>query len=430
MTRSLSVKLMLAFLAVIVAGVALQALTVHVATTRAFGRFVAREERARLASSLAEHYRATGGWRGFRPGPGFVVVDPQGHLLAGDPRHGRRMQGDDQAVFIDGELVARVIGPAGTPPMGPAALAFFRALGRSLVLASVGAALVALLLGLALSRTLTRPLGELTRATEELAAGRLGHQVPVRSSDELGQLARAFNQMSHKLERAEGARRQMTADIAHELRTPLSVILGHTEALSEGVLPPNAATLRLVHEEAQHLSRLVGELRTLSLADAGALTLHRRPTALGPLLERARAAFQHRFAEKKVELAVRLEPGLPEVQLDPERMGQVLANLLDNALRHTPPGGRVSLSAEAGGQAVLLRVADSGAGIPPTDLERVFERFYRADPSRHRQGEESGLGLAIARSLVEAHGGRIWAANRPQGGAEILIELPGPAASA
>ncbi|MFQ5344318.1 MAG: sensor histidine kinase [Anaerolineae bacterium] len=231
--------------------------------------------------------------------------------------------------------------------------------------------------------------------------------------------------MSADLARANELRRRMTADIAHDLRTPLTVIGGYIEALRDGVLPPIPQRFDTIYSEVEHLQRLVEDLRTLSLADAGELTLNRQPTSPRFLLERQAAAYQHLAAQRKVALQVEAGPDLPQIDVDRERMAQVLGNLVGNALHHTPAGGRVTLSAAGQADAVLLAVEDTGEGIAPADLPRVFDRFYRADASRRQAEGESGLGLAIAKAIVEVHGGGISVASERGRGTRFTIALPG-----
>ncbi|OUC06367.1 histidine kinase, partial [Litorilinea aerophila] len=300
---------------------------------------------------------------------------------------------------------------------------FLSRINRAIVLGALGATAVALLLGVILARTLTRPIRELTAATQQVAQGDLGHQVEIHTQDELGELASSFNQMSARLARANQLRRQMTADIAHDLRTPLSVILGYTEALSEAKLPGSPEIYEVMHAEAQHLSRLIDDLRTLSLADAGELPLFREETEPGALLSRVAMAQRPQAEQRGVTLTVRQEASLPTIQVDPERMVQVLGNLVGNALRYTPAGGTIELAAYPTAGGVVLQVRDTGSGIDPEDLPYIFERFYRGDKARHENGE-SGLGLAIAKSLVEAHGGTIQVESTPGEGTTFRITLP------
>jgi signal transduction histidine kinase len=284
---------------------------------------------------------------------------------------------------------------------------FLQNVNQATFYSAIGAALIALFLGGILAYTLTRSLRELTAATKLLAKGELGHQVKVRSQDELGILAGSFNQMSSELARSNELRRQMTADVAHDLRTPLSVILGYTEALNDGKFSGSAEIYSVMHHEALHLNRLIEDLKTLSLADAGELPLVRTPVSALDLLKRTATAHQIQAEKGEVTIQVDAPADLPTIDVDMERMNQVLDNLLSNALRYTPPGGKIVLSADVHEGAVRLRVADNGTGVAPEALPFIFERSFRGEKSRSQESSEAGLGLAISRSLVEAHGGTI-----------------------
>jgi signal transduction histidine kinase len=267
-------------------------------------------------------------------------------------------------------------------------------------------------------------LRDLTAATRAVAAGDLDMQVDVRSKDELGELARSFNQMSTELAHARDLRRQMTADIAHELRTPLSLILGHSEALSEGVLPPTGETLRVIHDEAKRLSRLVEDLRLLALSEAQELPLAFERASPQAVVGRAMNAHLPQARQKGISLNGNADPDLPDINVDQDRLAQVLDNLISNALRFTPPDGAVSLSATRIPDSVQIVVQDSGPGVPAEELPLIFDRFYRGDKARQRHEGGAGLGLAIARSIVEAHGGQIRAESAPGEGLRLTIELP------
>jgi signal transduction histidine kinase len=258
-------------------------------------------------------------------------------------------------------------------------------------------------------------------ATRALAQGKLEQEVPVHSRDELGELAQAFNQMSADLARANQARRQMTADIAHDLRNPLTVIGGYLESLQDGKLRPTPERFATMQAEVHHLQRLVEDLRTLSLADAGELALQRRPVQPGELLERVAAAYQPQATQQGILLKVELETGLTEFFLDPERLEQVLGNLVSNALRYTPEGGEIRLTAKRAVGRLVLAVADTGSGIAPEILPHIFERSFRGDPSR--SGDESGLGLAIAKSIVELHGGTLQVQSVLGQGSQFILTL-------
>ncbi|MCA9920359.1 MAG: HAMP domain-containing protein, partial [Anaerolineales bacterium] len=331
-------------------------------------------------------------------------------------------------IEVAGEPVGQIIfsenAQRGFQQQQPPRADFSTRVNRAIFLAALGATAVSLLIGVLLARSLIKPLREITKATRAVAQGNLAQQVPVRSDDELGQLATSFNQMSADLAQSRDLRRQMTADIAHDLRTPLSLILGHAEALSDGVLPPTPETFDVIHDEARRLNRLVEDLRLLSLAEAGELTLTVRPVSPRSLLERAVLAYAPAAQQKQVSLTLDAPDDLPEVVVDPDRMAQVLDNLVSNALRYTPENGRIHLTAQQNQSAIQLKVQDSGPGMSAEDLAHVFDRFYRGDKSRQRHEGGSGLGLAIAKSIVGGHNGRIWAESAPGQGATFIIELP------
>jgi signal transduction histidine kinase len=230
--------------------------------------------------------------------------------------------------------------------------------------------------------------------------------------------------MNQKLSQARQQRRQLTADIAHDLRTPLSLILGHAEAMRDGVLPADPETLAIVHDEAGRLARLVEDLRLLSLSEAGELPLNLSATDPQQMLLRATAVYQQAAEQQQISLTIEAAPDLPPVRADGDRLAQVWDNLLANSLRHTPPGGQIRLRALAGEGEVIFQVADTGPGIEPAALPHIFERFYRADGARRREDGGSGLGLAIARSIVVAHNGRIWAESELGQGTTIYVALP------
>ncbi len=280
-----------------------------------------------------------------------------------------------------------------------------------------------MVLGLLLARNITQPLRDLTAAASAIANGHLYQQLQVRSRDELGELTRSFNKMSADLEQSNNLRRQMTADIAHDLRTPLTVITGYLEGLKDGVLRPTPERFEAMYSEAVFLQRLVDDLRTLSLADAGELSINLQPVNPSELLGRILSAFQRPAEQLGVRLTAQADPDLPAVSIDPERIVQALGNLVGNALRYTPSGGEVRVDARMEGPVLRLDVSDTGAGIEPSDLSHVFERFYRGDDSRQEGG--SGLGLAIARSIVELHKGSITAFSEGAGkGSRFTILIP------
>lgn len=298
---------------------------------------------------------------------------------------------------------------------------------RAVLVAGLIAGLVAVLMAGLLVRQITRPLANLNQASSRIAAGDLAVRVPVQSHDELGALAVTFNQMAGSLQTQETLRRNLMADIAHELRTPLAAIQGTVEALQDGIFLPTAENLGVIHEEIMLINRLVEDLRTLANAEAGNLILDCTPLDLRDLAQRQVATFQYRALGQQINLTLVADEELLLIHGDEQRLSQVLANLLDNALRHTPTDGCVYVRVSKVNAGVQLAVIDNGEGIPRADLPYIFERFYRTDRSRSRKTGGSGLGLAIARQLVEAHGGQIWANSPPSGqvhGAEFRLFLP------
>lgn len=438
-TRSLGARLVVAFVVVSLLGTLLVAAYVAYSTRNRFKDYQEEQTATTMATIYAERYVAGGGWEavvvgqvpfpaGGQGGPA-TVADLQGRAVI--PALGIRV-GDaipqdklDRGIpiTVNGEQVGTLVPLWEERPPAPAN-PFMQGFYRALAIGGGAATLLALLLAVLFSRSLRRPLRELAGAARAVAQGDLGHQIPVRSRDELGQLAGDFNRMSADLASAERQRRQMTADIAHELRTPLSLIIGHAEAIEDGVLPPSPETIGIIHDEARSLARLVDDLRTLSLADAHQLTMAIQPVCPLNLLQRAANAYRPRAEELGITLSVDAADDLPRVAADSDRVAQVLGNLLSNALRHTPQGGAITLRAAEDGAFVRVGVTDTGPGIAPDDLPHIFDRFYRGDASRHRESGGSGLGLGIARSLVEAQGGRIWAESPPGSGATLWFTLP------
>jgi two-component system, OmpR family, sensor histidine kinase BaeS len=453
--RSLTFKLTLAFLFVGLIGAVLVAVFVRQRTRNEFDQFILDQNQQVLISNLTEYYQIHGSWAGvesvfIRPVQGiptpsrdpsgrgearyalFTITNAKGIIVFSGRREniGQQLPVSElklgEPLKLNGQTVGWLLFTPALDRLNPNTpeARFLVNVTQATIFSAVGAALLALVLGGILAYTLTRSLRELTAATQQLAKGKLGHRVKVRSQDELGVLANSFNQMSTELERANELRRQMTADIAHDLRTPLSVIMGYTEALSDGKLKGSPEMYAVMHTEAQHLSHLIDDLKTLSLADAGELPLTCQPVSPVDLILRTAAA--HRVKAEKQEIAIQVEfaPDLPDVDVDMERMAQVMGNLVDNALRYTPPGGKILLTAAALENQVQVRVVDSGHGIAAENLPYLFERSFRADKARVQQDGETGLGLAIAKSLVEAHGGRISVESQPEQGTTFTISLP------
>ncbi len=331
-------------------------------------------------------------------------------------------------IIVDGEMVGELVVEGSLMGAGMVDTApVVESVTRTVFIAAVLAALAGLLLAAVLVRQITRPLVDLSHASRRIAQGDLRVRVPVRSADEVGELTDTFNQMAASLEQQESLRRTMMADIAHELRTPLTGIQGAIEAMQDGVFPADGENLEAVHAEVLLLNRLVDDLRTLANAEAGQLPLQQAPVDLAELCRSQVNAMQFRAADKSISLTANCPTSVPSVAADAQRLNQVLLNLLDNALRHTPAGGAVTVTVHGNQTEVFVTVTDNGPGIPAADLPHVFDRFYRGDRSRTRITGGSGLGLAIARQLVEAHGGHIWVDSPPPGktyGAEFGLMLP------
>ncbi|WP_420630187.1 sensor histidine kinase [Candidatus Leptofilum sp.] len=310
------------------------------------------------------------------------------------------------------------------PSLDALGLSFLNDVQQAAQTAVIAAGVVSLVLGTLLFWQITRPMSQMRRASQALAAGEPNVQVPVRSQDELGKVAEAFNQMASKLSEQEQLRRQMVADVAHELRTPLTVMQANLEAMLDGLLEPNPTELQELNGEVHRLSRLIDDLRLLSLADSGQLSLTLQPLDVRELT----ATVVARLAPLAETSGVRLvddAPGKPLItHADADRIQQALTNLVANGIRHTPKGGRVRVTAVQEQTTIHLSVIDSGPGIPSEDLPNVFDRFWRGDKSRSRHSGGSGLGLAIVKQIVELHQGQVSVLSPNNSGAAFTISLP------
>ena len=448
--RTLWLKLTVAFLLVALVGVGLVALLANRVTTAELRHYVVRGQLSDLqvlTEQLVDHYATHGEWsgaaailgggrgqgRGAGQGEGsgqLYLADAEGVLVAGasSAELGRRLDQDvlvaGVPIEVDGRRVGTlVISDAWTGALGQIEREYLAQVNRALIWGGLGAVAAALLLGTFLAWRITTPVRKLTHAAERITAGDLTGRVSVQASDEIGQLATTFNRMVDNLARSDELRRRMTADIAHELRTPLSIIRGQVEAIQDGIFPPNMEHLAPIHNETMLLNRLVEDLRTLALAEAGQLPLEKATADPAALVELVATKFHPLAAVKSITLTVDGPPELDLVLMDAQRIEQVLTNLLANAVRHTPEGGTITVEAHSERE-FIVQVTDSGPGIPPADLAYVFDRFWRGDKSRARDRGGAGLGLAIARQLVEAHGGRIWVESVSGAGATFGFALP------
>jgi signal transduction histidine kinase len=309
-------------------------------------------------------------------------------------------------------------------PPNTLAIVLSSSINRFLLWSGILAIAVAVILAFLLSRRILQPIRALTITARKLGLGDFSQRVQVKDKGEVGELARTFNSMADDIERTEKLRRNMVADVAHELRTPLSNVAGYLEAIRDGLVQPDTATIASLSEETDLLSRLVNDLQILALADAGQLNLMRQGESLIQLIEQSVKALQIKATEKGLNLSASLSPDLPPVNIDYHRISQVLHNLLANAITHTPSGGNITVTAQNQGQWVEVNVTDNGEGIPAEDMGNLFERFYRVDKSRSRPGGGSGLGLTIAKRMIEAHGGIISVKSELGKGSTFTFTLP------
>jgi signal transduction histidine kinase len=357
---------------------------------------------------------------------GTVVGDSKGGELLGTNYTDPDSSNSPLELIWNQEIVGKayiISDPAAEPYVAPF-LRLSTSIDRSLLLGGSLAIAIALLLIFFLSRRITSPIGALAKAARRLGRGDLSQRVQLRGEGEVAALAQAFNYMAADLEHAEQLRQNLVADVAHELRTPLSNIQGYLEAIRDGLIKPDADTIRSLNEEAALLSGLVNELQDLSLAEAGELKLVYQAEDITNLLKQAVTPWQPQLAAKEISLSLDLPDNLPLAYIDWQRVQQVLHNLLENAVAHTDIGGTITVAAAKQDDWVEVSVSDSGEGIPAEDLPNIFERFYRVDRSRARTTGGSGLGLTIARRLVEAHGGKITVKSKLGKGSRFSFTLP------
>lgn len=439
--NTLWVRLGLVSLLVTWAAIGLVALSVGSTTEAQFRSYVQGQNAQRFGpeaiAALEAYYAEHGSWTGAEealPQPGqangqgggqgrsggggrgaqLVLADPEGHVL----------------VATDSTLVGEILSTAarenaatltyagavvgllaqetpGSQALGEAEAAFLAQTQRDLALAALAAGLLAVVLGALLAWGVTRPLRSLTDAVRDLSGGALGRQAPVEGPVEMVTLAQSFNAMSRDLAAGEAQRQRMAADVAHELRTPVSVLRGRLEAMLDGVFPLDSANLAVAYDQTLHIARLVDDLRLLTMAEAGRLPLERSLTDPGALAAQAVAMFEPLALDAGVTLQATIAPGLPSVLVDVDRLRQVFGNLLSNALRHTPEGERIVVDMRAEAETVRVSVRNTGSRLTPEETAHLFDRFWRAEEARARDSGGSGLGLAITRQLVRLHGGEI-----------------------
>jgi two-component system OmpR family sensor kinase/two-component system sensor histidine kinase BaeS len=461
------VQLMLMFGLVTVGTFLVVAFTIHYQVNMEFRRFLATDQLwdSGMVQHLTDYYAQHGSWdgvehlfatrqhgppagaghgagQGLRMGQADLLLTDASGIIIYDESDGgmpdRRVSHHvrSQAVPIQwqGRTVGYLLKGASTSDLPPRALSFLDTITTSLLQMGLIIGGVGLLLGLMIARSLSAPLARLEAAARRISQGALDSRVPATGTREIASVARAFNDMAASLQRDHELRRTMVADIAHELRTPISVLQGNIRAILDDVYPLEKAEIATIYDETLLLSRLVNDLRELAQAEAGQLSLNMQPTDIKQVIERSTMLFADLVAERGIAFATVVPDTLPPVQGDPDRLQQVVYNLLSNALRHTPQGGSITLCAEHGGtlpagaevsrQTVRVAVRDSGSGIAAEHIPHVFERFWRADKSRSREHGGSGLGLAITRHLVEAQGGSIGVESEVGHGSCFWFVLP------
>ena len=443
---SLQFRLIAAFALVLALALTSVSVYVGVTTNRAVEKYqqeVDEARAARMEQMVTQYYSTRRGWTGLQPyieqasslyGWRIVVRDADGIILADshygfsnpwlDPRRGSLLF----PVINGGREVGSVaVAPNPLPEIvpEPSVSLLASALNRSLLWTGLAAGAVGILALSLLSRQVLAPVRVLSSATTLLGQGDLAQRVLVHGRDEIANLGRTFNSMAEDLEKAEQQRRSLMADIAHELRTPLSNIQGYLEALKDGLLQPDKDTIDTIYQQVLHLTHLVEDLRLLALADAGALRLNKELDSLEEVLRRSVEAVRPRAEVGGVSLSLHISEGFPLVEMDRTRISQVVGNLLENALLHTSQTGQVMVVGDViSDNAVRVTVKDTGEGIPSKELSQIFERFYRVDLSRTRATGGAGLGLTIAKQRVEAHGGTIRVESILGKGSSFIFELP------
>lgn len=485
MNKRLSVRFGFYFVAIAVLSIALVALVSNYFVNQVFDRYVESSEDARnqqIAESLGKSYSSAGAWTpellaripqwATMMGVRIRLVARDGRLIldtvsgpdggsttatgsargsgvatgaAGDSATSTRsaggsaggrvtetQPGDAQRgtpiaivatnqKYVANAYISRLPGPTGLLRQ---ARLFRRSINNALLVSGLIAAAIALLISSVVSQRLVRPLQAVTAAAQAMEAGDLSHRVPTTSGDEVGELGAAFNRMADALQHQERLRKNLTADVAHELRTPLATIQSQVEALQDSVIQPDAKNLESIHEEVVRLARLVGDLRQLSEAEGGTLTLATQPVDLNEFVAETVAGLEPRFTEEDVTLDTEFAETPQTALVDRDKARQVIINLVSNALKFAPSGGwvRVSVATEKGFRTIT--VADNGPGIEEKDLPYIFERFFRTDKSRSRATGGAGIGLAITKELVEAHGGHITVSSVMGQGTTFTVSLP------
>ncbi|MEM7346322.1 MAG: ATP-binding protein [Chloroflexota bacterium] len=397
-----------------------------------------------LTTLLVNYYEREGSWedvgfllrtqpifggRGRFRGPDFFLADKNKRIVyhPHDRQIGKNLESNNYNEIFPIDVRNETVGYLAIAPDRPDdSLGFSQFLGRVLLITAALAGVSGIISGILMSRSLTAPLDHLAQAARAIGTRDLSRRVDVRGSQELQAVAVAFNEMADDLDQAEQLRRGMLADVAHELRTPLTVLQGNMRAMLDGVYPMDTTEMARLYEQTRLLSRLVNDLHELAQAEAKKLPLHIQAVDLATLIQTTSDTFSPLAEEKGVNLHTQLPADLPLIPLDSARIKQVLHNLINNSLRHTPDDGSVTIAVEPDVDTVLIKVIDTGEGIPPEHLPQIFDRFYRTDLARTRDRGGAGLGLAIARAIVEVHGGQMSVVSEgiPGKGSTFMMRLP------
>ncbi len=447
MLRSLQFRLLFFFTLVILVTVSGVFFLLGNATQRQITSLEERQAELRadrMQLELTGYYLGQGSWDGVQTiiqqwssiyGQQIVLSDPTGTVLADSQTaeigqafsHSGAPNWNERALvapFPGGPIGVLSVGPQSSSAVITAIQVLYSSVGRFFVWGALIAIAIAIIITFLLSRRILAPVKALTSAARRLGRGDFSERLKVKDKGELGELATAFNTMTDDLEHAEKLRRDLVADVAHELRTPLSNVRGYLEAIRDGVVSADPANIDSLHDEVMLLTRLVDDLQELALAESGQLKLVKQPEDIGQIVAQAVTTTQPQATAKGVALRAEIEAGLPLCNIDAHRISQALHNLVDNALAHTHPGGAVTVSAGQQDGHVAVTVADTGDGIPADELPNIFERFYRVDKSRARATGGHGLGLTITRRLVEAHGGRISVESEVGKGSQFTLTVP------
>jgi two-component system, OmpR family, sensor kinase len=452
------VRLALAFAFVAIIGVGLVAFLANQAIDNEFRNFVVRNEvdlqNSALANNFIQYHQQHQSWAGVEailpqigppphvPQPGIpppdqfggrmslLLADAAGHIVVPDEHHhvGDLLNQPERDVATALQSRGQTIGyllitPGPIGGLRPIEQTFIDQVWNNLLLAGLIATVIGVVLGIAFSRNLTRPLNRLAAAARSIAAKDLTQRVKPAGSIEVAEVGHAFNEMADSLQQAEELRRNLVADVAHELRTPLSVIQGNLSGQLDGVFPLDLEETGRLYDQTRLLSRLVDDLRELAQAEAGQLQLNIGAIDLKPIIESTVGAFNGLTSEKQMKLIADVPIDLPAVKADAERVAQVLGVLLNNAVRHITANGTITVIARASSSHVEVSVSDTGEGIAPAELPNVFDRFWRGDKSRARETGGSGLGLAIAKQLIEAQGGQIGVESQLDRGSRFWFKL-------